>query len=121
MFIPKCTPRRVGGFSVSMPVFLPEVVKKRKMTKDGEVVKSTVEMVNQAKDLPDSKTTDLATLIAAGKSPEVIRQPMFGKNEVDYNQIMDNINKENLQQGNSQNSEQSNPQNLQQTNTDKGE
>lgn len=121
MFVPKCAPQRVGGFSVSMPVFLPEVVKKKKMTKDGEVVKVSVEMVNQAKSLPDSVTTDLATLIAAGVSPEVIRQPMYGKSEVDYNQIIDNINKENLQQSNTKNSEQTNSQNQQQTNTDKGE
>lgn len=121
MFIPKCTPRRVGGFAVSMPIYLPEIVKKRKMTKDGEVVKVTVEMVNQAKELPDSVTTDLSTLLAAGVSPEVIRQPMFGKNEVDYNQIIDNIKKEDNTQSNSKNQEQSNSKNQEQTNSNKGE
>lgn len=121
MFVPKCTPRRVGGFSLSMPIYLPEVVKERKMTKDGEVVKVKLESVNQAKQLPDSSTTDLGILLAAGKSPDVVRTPMFGKSEVDYSQIIDNIKKENLQQSNTQNSEQSNTQNSQQTNTNKGE
>ena len=108
MFIPKCTPRRVGGFAVSIPVFLPEIVKKKKMTKDGEITQVSVQLVNQAKDLPDSSTTDLDVLLAAGKSPDVVRAPMFGKSEVDYNQVVSSLKGENQQQTNSQNQQQTN-------------
>lgn len=120
MFIPKCTPCRVGGFSVSIPIYLPELVKQRKMTKDGEVVKVSLESVNQSKELPDSSTTDLSVLLAAGKSPDVVRAPMFGKSEADYSQLVSNI-LEQEKKPSSQNSQQTNSQNPQQTNTNKGE
>lgn len=123
MFIPKCVQNNtMGGFAFRC--YLPEIVKKRKKTKGGEITEISLELVDQSKELPDPITTDLATQLAAGVPLDVVRAKMFGSGSVAGEIIpelseQDNSNKEeNSQQPNL---EQLNSQNPQQTNPNKGE
>ena len=104
----------MGGFAFRC--YLPEIVKKRRKTKNGEITEISLELVDQSKELPDPITTDLATQLAAGVPLDVVHAKMFGSGSVAGEIIPELSLKDDTNKG--ENSQQTNSQ---QTNTNKGE
>lgn len=82
MFVPKCV-KNISLGGMAFPVFLPELVKKTKKTKNGVITEVAIDLVNQAKELPPASTTDLKTLLDAGVTPDVVKAKMFGSGSID--------------------------------------
>lgn len=66
----------------SHPIFLPELVTKTKKTKTGEVMSTSIELVNQCKDLPELEEYDYQTLIDAGVPLKQVGSKMFDAGHV---------------------------------------